>query len=121
MDGPLGRGFRFGFGDPFREGFHIPLKWAFEVLVARRLANSLFQTASVVVADEETDRFLVPLRIGCQPAQPLEEDLGVRVGAVQKGYARLDRNGAKITGTVGQVDTDESFCHGSAQGETVSR
>ena len=34
-------------------------------------------------------------------AQPLEEDPRVRVGPVQEGDARLDRNGAKVAGTVG--------------------
>ena len=73
----------------------------------------LFQAAAAIVADVEVDRVAVPDRFGRQSPQPAEEDLGVGVGPVEHGHARLDGHGPIVAGLIRQIDTNESCSHGS--------
>ena len=84
-----------------------------QLVLAGRLAQHLFQAAAAVVADEEVDRVAVPDRLGRQSPHPAEEDLGVGIGAVEHGHARLDGHGTIVAGFIRQVDANESCSHGS--------
>ena len=113
VDCPLGGGFGLGLGQAVAEGFQVGLERTLKVFIAGGLADDVFEASAVVVADVEVDGFPFPFRLGGQSAQPAEDDLGIGVGVVQQGNARLDGDGVKVATGIGEIDADESSGHGS--------
>ena len=101
MDRSFRRVLRLGLGKSISEPVYVVAEGPFQVFVACRLANDLLQPTAVVVTNEEIDRIPFPFGFGHQSTEPCEQDLRVRVGAVEQRNTGFDGNRAKISGTVG--------------------